>query len=79
MLPFVYMTALVSVSTAVVFVAEVATRILVRAMLPTSVQDSVRLGNVLVEDATVTIACETLILYAAGALGVNRVMAVPLL
>jgi len=55
-LPFVYIVAIASVSTVVKFVVLVATNCFVRAIPPTSVQDKVRLGNVLLEEPTVTIA-----------------------
>lgn len=49
-------------STVVALLVLVLTRVAVRAIPPTSVQDKVKLGNVLLDVAAVTIACEKLIL-----------------
>jgi hypothetical protein len=64
-------------STVVALLVLVETKVAVRATEPTSVHPSVRLGNVLLDVAAVTIACEKLIRYAAAEPGVNNVYAVP--
>jgi hypothetical protein len=66
-------------STAVVFVADVATSVAVLAIEPTSLHDSVRLGKVLLTEPGVVIACDHDILYAAGAVGVTIVSGAPAL